>query len=281
MSAIQNCKFIYKDCITKKIINTKIHTIGNKDIFMNKYKFKEELSEKTKSVENDFAIDEKVNEFVNILKNVKDVQILLLSKDINLLKCNSLEDGDIVLHDNIDEFFEYPQAFEDDEKQKLELEILDIIKEINGINFAIEILDIKKAYLLKKFDIQSALQNNDKLSNMKEKLSKLKDKLKGVVVKIKIIEEEFVDDFNRLAMDIREKRLTTIKNMDMLTEKYSKVVVKEYKIQAILSLISNIFNGVEKQTIIDTINQNEDLKPIIGEEFEEVVVRLSDVGANI
>lgn len=248
---------------------------------MNKYKFKEELSEKTKSVENDFAIDEKVNEFVNILKNVKDVQILLLSKDINLLKCNSLEDGDIVLRDNIDEYFEYPQAFEDDEKQKLELEILDITKEINGINFAIELLDIKKAYLLKNFDIQSALQNNDKLSNMKEKLSKLKDKLKGVVVKIKIIEEEFVDDFNRLAMDIREKRLTTIKNMDMLIEKYSKVVVKEYKIQAILSLISNIFNGVEKQTIIDTINQNEDLKPIIGEEFEEVVVRLSDVGANI
>lgn len=281
MKTVLNINYISKKIITNKIINTKIHTIGKQGIIMNKYKFTEDLFEKNKMVKKDFEIDEKINKIIDILENTDDVKLLLLSDNVSLMSVSNGEElsNEVILSSDINAYFTYPFAFTFNKKHDFELQIMECIKEITGLEFAKELVLIKKNHALKNFNLESAMKFNDNLDKLQKDIAKVKEKLKGILIEIKIIEDEFVDDFNRLVVDIKENRIHKNVDIDDLYHDYSKVVIIEYFLQTLVGLIKSTFDGEED--IVKIINGSEKLVSLLGDNYDEVVKRLNDVGTDI
>lgn len=283
MKIVLNANIISKKDITKKIINTKIHTIGNQGIIMNKYKFKDKLSDETKSVTKDFLIDENLNKIIDIIENTDEVKFILLSDDVSLLQESSVSElnKEIEIDQNASNYFTYPNAFSSDGIKKIELQILDCVKEINGLEFAKELVNIKKSHAIKNFDINSAIKFNDNIAKLQEDINKLRDNLKGIILQIKIIEDEFIDDFNRLVVDVKEKRIDKNVDIDDLNNNYSKVATEEYRMQGIVNLVTKSFKDFEKGEMLDAIKSSMKLQTVLGGDFDEVLKRLDYVGTDI
>lgn len=281
MKTVLNISYISKKIITNKIINTKIHTIGKQGIIMNKYKFTEDLFEKNKMVKKDFEIDEKINKIIDILENTDDVKLLLLSDNVSLMSVSNGEElsDEVILSSDINSYFTYPFAFTFNKKHDFELQIMGCIKEITGLEFAKELVLIKKNHAVKNFNIESAMKFNDNLDKLQKDIANVKDKLKGILVEIKIIEDEFVDDFNRLVVDIKEDRIHKNVDIEDLYHDYSKVVINEYFLQALEELIKSTFDG--EDDIVKIINSSEKLVSLLGDNYDEVIKRLNNVGADI
>lgn len=273
---------IYKSTITKKIIYTNIHTLGNQGKIMNKYKFKEILSNETKSVNHTFLIDDIVNNIIDEIKSCSDIDIILLSDTINLLERNKNDfSKEVLISQDVDDYFTYKKAFTDKEIEKFEVEIMGCLKEINAIDFAIQVVKIKKDNAIKNFKVDKAVIFNDNILKLQSDIEKIKERLKGIILKIQIIEDEFLDNFNRLVVDVKDKKITQKTTMESLIDNYTKEVVDEYKIDAIVSFIKKSFKNVDGGNIVDIVKSTPKLIEVFGENYEEIIERLSYVGANI
>lgn len=270
-----------KKLVTKKIIRTKIHTIGKQDIFMNKYKFINELSDKSKSVQTYFDINNKLNSVEEILKNTNDEDIIIFQNNVDILKRNENEVNDQGIFDDVKKVITYPNAFSEEEVKLLQLKTSEIYEEISALEFAKSVVQAKKEQALTSFDLKNAIKYNDKLVKLNEKISNLTDQLKEIAMKILQVEDDFIAKFNQLVLDIKEKNIAKNVSMESLIEEYSAEVVKEYLFRAKIALVMQIFEGASVDEIISHIENSTSIKEHFKDDFANFLEGIKNVGANI
>ena len=270
-----------KKLITKKIIRTKIRTVGEQDVFMNKYKFINELSDKSKSVQSYFDINSKVNSVEEIFKNANAEDIIIFQNNIGILKRNESDVNDQRVFDNVKSVITYSNAFSEEEIKLMQLKTSEIYEEISALEFAKSVLQAKKEQSLTSFDLKNAIKYNDKLVKLNEKINNFTDKLKEIATRILRVEDEFIAKFNKLVLDIKEKNIAKNISMERLIEEYSAEVVKEYLFRAKIALVMQIFEGSSVDEIVSHIENSTLLKEHFKDDFSNFLVGIKNVGANI
>lgn len=246
---------------------------------MNKYKYLQDISNQTKSVEESFLIDDAISKIIDSIGNVDGVNLLFNEIDLKERK-NDIQ-NEIEIISDISGYFTYKNAFSEKEIQDIEVKIMECLKEINAIQFAQQIVGIKKDNALKNFNLDKVLVLNDNILNLQSKIDKQKDLLKGIVTKIRIIEDDFLDNFNKLVIDVKENKIDQNALIEDLIDVYTVEAIEEYKVQAIISIINKAFAGVSIDKILEIIENRQEIKDVIGKYFNDVISGLKNVGANI
>jgi len=271
---------VSKKFITKKIIRTKIHTIGKRDIFMNKYKLLDKLSNNSKSVENYFDLNDKLNSLEEILQNTNDRDLIVFQTNVDILKRN--DDAETVgVFDNVEEIITYPNAFSPEDVQIFQMHTSEICEEMGALEFSKNVVQRKKEEALKIFDLKKAIKCNDQLVKLNEKISKLTEKLKNIANQILKVEDNFIAIFNRLVLDIKDKKIAKNITLGSLIEEYSAEVIKEYLIRAKIALAIQIFEGIEVSEIVQVLENSSTLQKVLSDDFAPFINGIKYVGTNL
>lgn len=264
-----------KSDITKKIINIKYKNIYNDGGFMNNYKFKEQINNKSKDVEKSFDFDEKKNNFNEVMDNIIKFGFIGVSNDIQNI---SLEENVMVeLDREISNYFTYPNIFSKDEIREVEINLIKYFNTIDSIQFELKLLEVRKNNALRDFDISSAVNINDYIFNANEKLTKTINDIKIIAKNINEKEHQFVLDYNQFLLDIKEGKIEE-DDFKILHTIYSKVVIDEYKINLIIYLLNKYFIDIYSEEVIGFVNNNVKLKEFLKDLFPEFLNRINYVG---
>lgn len=144
---------------------------------------------------------------------------------------------------------------------------------LNSINFELNSLNLQKQQALDDFDIAYAVKLNEQISALNNELLEKQAEITKYNNEIVKQEEDYKQKYNELVNDIKNKNIDTDAKLIDLTAKYGEKVIENYRKSKVNSLVDTYFRDMEKEDIINELNNNESLRIALGSYLDEIIAR--------
>ena len=180
------------------------------------------------------------------------------------------ENNTYLFENNLDNQFD---AFDKDEIDAFNAIDKELSDSINSLDFELSSLNLQKKKAMENFDISYAVKFSDKINQLNEDLLNEQNKVLKYNNEIAEKEKKYLDNYNKLVADIKDKNINNdIKIVDLIA-KYGQKAVDTYKKNKIYSVLDGYFANMRNDEIKNVINNNADLKSALGGYLQDVLDR--------
>jgi len=162
-------------------------------------------------------------------------------------------------------------AFNKDELKTFEALEKDFNNNLNAIDFEINSLTKQKEQALADFDIAYAVKLNDAINNLNTELSKKQAEIIKYNNDIAEKEKEYLNNYNKLVNDIKNKNIDKDVKMIDLTAEYGEKVVSNYRKNILNNIVNSYFAGMDKNEVLSILQNNDDLKSALGSYYQDIL----------
>lgn len=139
------------------------------------------------------------------------------------------------------------------------------------IEFELNSLTKQKQQAINDFDIAYAVKLNDAITKLNADLAEKQAEIIKYNNEIAEKEKKYLDDYNELVKDIKSKNIDKDADLMDLSAKYGSKVIENYRKNLINEIFNSYAKNMEKEKVLDLLNNNEDLRKVLGSNLEDIL----------
>ena len=144
---------------------------------------------------------------------------------------------------------------------------------INAINFQLSSLNQQKEKALNDFDISYAVKLNDKINSLTAELNTKQEEVTKYNNQIEEKELKYKQSYDQFVADLKNDNADNNAKLVELAAKYGSKVVANYRKNQIFDALDAYFDGMDRASVIEMLNTNDQLKSVLGGLYDEVIER--------
>ena len=152
---------------------------------------------------------------------------------------------------------------------------------ISLIDFKLDSLKVQREKALADFDIAYAVKLGDKINSLTSDLEKKRAEVIKYNNSIAEKEKKYLDDYNNMVADIQKSNTNSNNKMLDIINKYGEKAINKYRKNQIFNAMDEYFANTDSDSVLDILNNNSDLKNILGSDLDEYIARYKNgLGTN-